>query len=123
MGDGKVRNLQGILVASILALTFSTSGVNAQTAEANVQTCLHTHSRDPDRMESVIAACTALIDSGQGDTQTRSDYYGHRGLAHDLRKESANAIDDYRKSLQLNPDNPLIRILLDCVTGADPDQC
>jgi hypothetical protein len=56
-----------ILCASAVALILAVNAAPAQTIEQNWQRCQHGKPGD-----DVIAGCTALINSGQGDARTRS---------------------------------------------------
>ena len=52
-----------------------------------------------------IAGCTALIDSGQGTTTSLAIAFNNRGNAHTAKGDYDRAIQDFDKSIKLDPKN------------------
>ena len=50
-----------------------------------------------------IKGCTALIDSGQGTTTALAIAYNNRGNAHTAKGDYDRAIQDFDKSIKLDP--------------------
>ena len=50
-----------------------------------------------------INGCTALIDSGQGTTTALAIAYNNRGNAHTAKGDYDRAIQDFDKSIKLDP--------------------
>jgi tetratricopeptide (TPR) repeat protein len=72
----------------------------AETIEQNWEQCQNGAPGDV-----VINACTALIESGQGDARTRSAEYVYRALSYEFIEQKDKALTDYRAALQLDPTN------------------
>lgn len=51
-----------------------------------------------------IAACTQAIDSGRWEGAELAWAYGNRGNAHQAQRDPANAVADYTRALELDPD-------------------
>jgi tetratricopeptide (TPR) repeat protein len=54
--------------------------------------------------QQAIKECTAIIDDPATDPARRSDAFGQRGLALSMMKRYAEAIADYDKAIEINPD-------------------
>lgn len=98
-----------MLGACGMILAMFSAGARAQTAE-DLQVCQHAKGHSDD---DIIAACTAAINSGQGDAETRTDEYAQRGAAYDRENHTGAAISDYRAALQITPDDIGLQTVLD----------
>jgi hypothetical protein len=101
-----------ICVAAVTALA---SGAQAQTTVGEAwDTCQN--SDDSKDADTVIAACTAMINSGYGDANLRSAAFGYRAIAYEQKDQDDLAAADYRQALQLNPNNQGAELGLKSVT-------
>jgi hypothetical protein len=98
-GRNAVR-LTPILWASAVVLLAVAPAAQAQTIEQNWAQC-----QNGDPGDTVINACTALINSGQGDARTRAAEYVYRGLSYESINQKDKALADYRAAEQLDPYN------------------
>jgi tetratricopeptide (TPR) repeat protein len=72
---------------------------DAQARKESWKTCT---GNDPDRS---IPACTALIQSAQQSAKSIAIALDSRGLAYARKRDFDRAIEDYDRSLQINPDS------------------
>jgi hypothetical protein len=105
-----------------MALISAASATSAQTIDENWQRC-SSDDIDTDN-DGIIASCTALIDSGQGDARTRSAEYTFRALAYEYRyrkdgPQNDKALADYQAGVQLDPGNGAARLGLDALSQPD----
>jgi hypothetical protein len=89
-----------IFYASAAIFVLSGNGASAQSIQQYWERC-----QNGTPGNEVIANCTALINSGQGDARTRSAEYTLRGLAYEYIDQPAKAHADYCTALKLNSGN------------------
>lgn len=85
------------LFTGIFFFLLLAGAADAQTRDENWKLC---ESGDP---EHGIAACTALIQSGEETRQNRAIAYSNRGITYSDRGDFDAAIADYERALILNP--------------------
>ena len=57
----------------------------------------------PSEPETVIAACTRLIESGQFTSRNLAIFHFDRGIAHKNKKDFERALSDYSEAIRLDP--------------------
>jgi hypothetical protein len=97
---GEAMKLMQIFYASAAIFVLAGNGASAQSIQQYWERCQHGTPGN-----EVIANCTALINSGQGDARTRSAEYTLRGLAYEYIHQKTKAQDDYCAALKLDPGN------------------
>lgn len=91
------RKLFAVVLSLGVALA---SNALAQTENENWKTCSN-DSADPDLK---IAACTAVVQSGQETAENAAVAYFHRGTAYDDKDQLDRAIEDYSEAIRIKPD-------------------
>jgi Flp pilus assembly protein TadD len=56
-------------------------------------------------IDTVIAGCTAIIQSGQEPCEKLATAFDNRGVAYRQKGEDDRALQDYEQAIQLNPSN------------------
>ena len=105
MGDlamnGRCIWLAVVVLASAPVLT--AGNVAAADFERSFRQCANQATPTDARLE----ACTAVIESGEGDDAVLADAHVHRGNAHADRDAISAALDDYDRAIQLDPKLPM----------------
>jgi tetratricopeptide (TPR) repeat protein len=91
--------------ARIILLLLLASPAAAQTQKKdnyvrNIESC---NRLDPASLQARIDSCTALIDAGQSTTTALAIAYNNRGNAYTAKADYDRAIQDFDKSIKLNP--------------------
>lgn len=102
--DLDVRFLHGA-VALVVGVAGCSSPVFAFSAigfRAAIVNCLNSNLSSPDR----IAACNEVIHANVLSSRTRARIIASRGNAYFASADLGNALDDYNKAVELNPELP-----------------
>ena len=96
-----------IMRAMYLALALAALGMTVQDADAQAtrdQNWARCASNDAS-YDLQIGGCTAIIQSGQEDTQNLVIAFGNRGISYRNRGDYAAALADFNQALSLNPND------------------
>jgi tetratricopeptide (TPR) repeat protein len=97
------------LCALFLTLTWTSLPSRAET---NDQTVCENDSGDADN-DTVITACTAVLNSSETIPWDRGKAYLSRGLAYKQKGQRDQAIEDFHAALAINPNNTAAQMFLD----------
>ena len=95
-----MRRIGSALVLAILTVARPAlvQSVRAQDADQLWNWCFGQASDD-----LTLQGCAAVIDSKRGTAETQAGAYYHRGVAHRYKGQLEEALEDYSKSIELNP--------------------
>ena len=98
--------MRHIIAKSIILLgsAWLSTAALAQSREQQITACT---SGDPNALTEKIAACTALIASGQESSENLAVILNNRGNGYDDQNDFAHAIADYNQSIRYNAQNPM----------------
>lgn len=90
---------------SLLALLLASAlSAGSALAQSDIDRCENKTRQVPD--DQRIAACSALINSGQYRGKDLSWIYSNRGVSYERMRQVDNAIADYSEAIRLDPDYP-----------------
>src|SRR5688500_18026329 len=93
-----------LVIGAALALACVVPRVLAQDNRALREACAQ---EKPASVEASTAACTAIIQAGQGSKAELAAAYYNRGNNHQSQRRHDEAIADYDQAIKLDPSDPI----------------